>query len=103
MQFGLVQTHQACVVQPPDSELHFTLDGAPNLTGAYSLSLDGVGGYEAGGTLAGAISWTEGDRAGTCQVSLEFSGVGQAQGAFSLTLTGQVCATTISHEVSVTP
>lgn len=103
LQFGLVQTHQACVVRPPDSEVQYTLDGAPNLTGDYALSLDGVGGYESAGTLTGAIAWAAGDRSGICEVSLAFSGSGQAQGAFSLSLSGQVCATTISHEVSVTP
>ena len=103
MQFRLVQTHQACVVQPPDSEVRFTLDGAPDLTGAYSLALDGMGGYQADGTLAGAVAWAAEDRSGTCEVSLSFSGSGQAQGAFSLSLSGRVCDTTISHEVSVTP
>lgn len=98
---GLVQTHDGCGVRSADSATEFTLDGAPNVTSTQSFTTDGAGAFTLGGTMSGAVDWVTGDRSGRCEVGLEYSGSGDGQGAFSMTLSGTMCGVTISQEVSV--
>jgi hypothetical protein len=100
---SLVQTHTECGVRGAESGTDFTLDGAPNVTSTQSLTTDGAGAFTLSGGISGAVDWVSGDRAGRCEISLEYSGSGDGQGSLSMSLSGRMCSTTISQEVSVTP
>lgn len=103
LEFSLVQTHDACGVNPEELDGTVTLTGAPDVTSSWSLSTDANGGFDASGSIMGAIDWVYGDRSGTCEVSLEFSGAGDGLGAFQSSLNGSICLATISQSVTVTP
>jgi len=99
----LMQTHQGCTVEAGDSGVRFTLTGAPYLLSTHSLQTFSTGAFEMAGSLAGAVDWVAESREGTCRVELSFQGSGDGQGSLSMSLSGSICAVTLSERVSATP
>lgn len=101
LSIALVQTHDGCGVRSAESGTEFTLDGAPNITSTQDFTTDGTGAFTLDGAMSGAVDWASGDRAGRCEISLEYAGSGDGQGGFSMSLSGTMCGVTVSDQVSV--
>lgn len=100
--YASTQTHRNCQVQPEDAENPFTLNGAPSINSSFEFTSDGSGAFQTDGSIVGSVEWSSGERAGTCVISLEFSGSADDQGGVSFSVTGGVCSARISQTVSVT-
>lgn len=98
-----VQTHQDCAARDQEGSFDFVLNGAPDVNTSLTLSVDGLGALDMGGSMTGAIDWSSGDRSGTCSLTMEFSGGMDANGAASFTLAGSICGVDVTQSVSVTP
>lgn len=101
--FSLTSVHQQCAVQPEELEDVLVLSGAPNLASTLELDQDAQGAVTVAGSIIGAVGWELGDRAGTCEVSVNFSGTGTAEGSASNAVSGSVCGVQFSEESFVGP
>lgn len=100
--YVVTQTHRDCVAQDMESQLTFTLNGAPDMTIELHLTSDPLGALTLGGGISGAIAWATGDKSGSCGIQLTFSGsVDSGTGAASSLVSGMVCGATISQEMTV--
>lgn len=95
-----VQTHDGCSGQG-EQGFQFTVDGAPNLTTELYMTQDESGqNATAEGSIAGAVAWSAGDRAGTCTMNVQFS-MSTSPEAGNFTISGSACGHSMTRNVSV--
>lgn len=102
LQFSVTTDHDDCAVESDDG-IGFILNGAPNITAAFTIvsqgnSLSFTGGYE------GAVSWATDEKSGRCSIDVDFDLTGDvAAETGSASLTGRVCGVTFDHSLELTP
>lgn len=97
--FSVAQVHSNCGVQG-DQGQQFTISGDPGVTFDFLMETDGQENFGFSGSLTGALSWATDGKAGTCAVSVEFSGQGSPTG-FSFSNAGTVCGVDFSESVTI--
>lgn len=108
--YSLQHTHSDCGVPVPveGSEVEFTLDGHPNVTHTYDLSVDSGSSVELAGDIGGALDWaTDDGRSGTCPIdfTIDVSGfsLSETTGSLSVAVDGVVCGVSISESLTLEP
>lgn len=101
LSYSVVQAHDACEVQPEETESTLVITGAPNVSSSYSLEITEGSAFDLDGAITGTVEWSTGDRAGTCVISLEFSGSGSEANGFAMSVVGSICSAQVSRQLSV--
>lgn len=108
--YSLQHTHTDCgvPVQVEGSEVEFTLDGHPNVTHTYDISVDSGSSVELAGDIEGAVDWaTDDGRSGTCPITIAIDVSGfsltETTGSLSVGVNGLVCGVSISQSLTVEP
>lgn len=108
--YSLQHNHSGCgvPVQIDGSEVDFTLDGRPDVTHTYDISVDAGSSLELSGIIQGAVDWATGDgRSGTCPIdfTIDVSGfsLSETTGSLSVAVDGVVCGVSISESLTVEP
>jgi hypothetical protein len=100
LDYTVTQDHQNCVGES-DSGQRFTLNGQPNVTSDFLVTLTSDI-LTFAGDYGGAVAWTTGERSGTCPVDVDFSFTGDATGdSGTATISGSVCNVSFSSTLTV--
>lgn len=105
--YSFVHTHSSCGVPHEGTGIEFTLDGDPNITHSYDLTVVDGTSAELSGTVGGAVDWaTDDGRSGSCpiDIGIDVSGFSLTEtqtGSVSVAVDGVVCGAEISRSVNV--
>jgi len=96
----IVQTHQGCAISDEGLDT-FVVNGSPSIVTDWSFAETSAGLFNTTGSMEGAVTFTSGDRTGTCDVDVAISGSGLPGEPIVISMEGSVCDAPFSETVSV--